>query len=412
MMISYYIAAVFVTIYYLMLLPKLFEACGRPMWISKGNNIYTRFVTGFEESVVGFLDALLFFAISMNVAAITRYASALQNPNESVSVYSLQDCVFLSAFSIFPAVVLQSLSVEVRRRRIRLFLWFLVMFFAVVLEVLYQGTYINTIYTEDLALKYVATPQGFVQYVWLSNCQSIPLWDQLTNLLTVGHVIMLFNSPWWLYFLLASVGAKRWTPFFQKRQRFWKIWSAVRFWLRVGNGLLCLIVMWVFLSLFTAYRSDIASKAGAADQDDEWTFGQVLSLVTWVPVGIDLVAIYICKFIPVIRALFNSFVKIPVLNRWLTVYSFFFNCRWRKRRTHREDVHKVPGRRKYGKCELGSDPEPGGLQHVRRRRQASRYAECCTSGTNTGSQRSTSIAKRMDSFLGAGGVHVYAPVYY
>lgn len=36
-------------------------------------------------------------------------------------------------------------------------------------------------------------------------------------------------------------------------------------------------------------------KTGKADQDDEWTFGQVLSLTTWIPIGIELLFVYICK---------------------------------------------------------------------------------------------------------------------
>lgn len=37
-------------------------------------------------------------------------------------------------------------------------------------------------------------------------------------------------------------------------------------------------------------------KAGEADEDDDWTFGQVLSLTTWIPIGIELITVYICKY--------------------------------------------------------------------------------------------------------------------
>lgn len=39
-------------------------------------------------------------------------------------------------------------------------------------------------------------------------------------------------------------------------------------------------------------------KAGEADEDDEWTFGQVLSLTTWIPIGIELVSVYVCEYFP------------------------------------------------------------------------------------------------------------------
>ncbi|KAG6360890.1 hypothetical protein INS49_011958 [Diaporthe citri] len=51
--------------------------------------------------------------------------------------------------------------------------------------------------------------------------------------------------------------------------------------------------MWAFLGLFTAYRHDVLTKAGSANEDNEWTFGQVLSLTTWIPIGIELLAVYI-----------------------------------------------------------------------------------------------------------------------
>ncbi|KAL2272715.1 hypothetical protein FJTKL_06227 [Diaporthe vaccinii] len=51
--------------------------------------------------------------------------------------------------------------------------------------------------------------------------------------------------------------------------------------------------MWAFLGLFIAYRHDVLTKAGSASEDTEWTFGQVLSLTTWIPIGIELLAVYI-----------------------------------------------------------------------------------------------------------------------
>lgn len=101
----------------------------------------------------------------------------------------------------------------------------------------------------------------------------------------------------WVYYVVASFGGRKLTPTLQKQTRLWTIWENLRLWLRLGNGVLCLAVMWVFLGLFTVYRQDVAKKMSGSDGDNDWTFGQVLALAQWVPVGIDLVVVYICELI-------------------------------------------------------------------------------------------------------------------
>lgn len=290
-MISYYMVAILATIYYIVLAPGVCEALGRPFpW---NGHLYSKVVAGFEESLQGFLDAMLLFAISMTIAAITRYVHVIQHPDDTVNFYQMLDCVYLSTFSVFPAFVLQSLSHEVRRRRIRLGLWFLVMVFAITLDVLYNKKYLDLFKTGLVSL---TTDGGQVgQLFWVSLCQSPALFDRLELSLRAGHAIMCINCSWWVYYVVASLGGSRLRPAFQARKRFWKIWETLRLVMRLGNGLMCLTIMWVFLAFFTIYRSDVSERAGNSDSDDEWSFGQVLGLVTWVPVLIDLVVVYVCK---------------------------------------------------------------------------------------------------------------------
>lgn len=99
----------------------------------------------------------------------------------------------------------------------------------------------------------------------------------------------------WVYYVVASLGGQKLTPTLKKRTRLWTIWENLRLWLRLGNGVLCLAVMWVFLGLFTVYRQDVATRMSGLDGDNDWTFGQVLAVAQWVPVGIDLVVVYICE---------------------------------------------------------------------------------------------------------------------
>ncbi|ROV92126.1 hypothetical protein VSDG_07507 [Cytospora chrysosperma] len=298
MVISYYMVAIFVTLYYLALVPGVFEAYGHPFKPSALVSRYRKFASGFEESVAGFLDAMLLFSISMLVAAITRYASLILHPDEPHSIFGLLDCVFLSTFSIFPALALQSLSYEERRRRVRLVMWDLVIAFAVTVEVLYRVEYRGWLHTFRFSSSSSSSSSSMdaqgSQMVWFAACQSESLRQSLQALLSVGHAVLVANLVTWLYRLAqVYLGEQRWVPALRAREGWWERWEACRLWLRLVNGLLCLAIMWAFLGLFTAYRHDVKTKAGEADEDDEWTFGQVLSLTTWIPIGIELISVYI-----------------------------------------------------------------------------------------------------------------------
>lgn len=257
MMISYYMVAIFVTLYYLALVPGVLEASGHSFKSSRLVSRYRRFASGFEESISGFLDAMLLFSISMLVAAVTRYASLTLHPDEPHSLFGLQDCVFLSAFSVFPAFVLQSLSHDLRRRRIRLAFWDLIIVFTITIEVLYRLKYRNWVdhgyLAKDTARSQLST------MVWFIACQSEPLRESLQTMLSVGHGVMLANIAAWLYNVADIYAGKWWLPALQRRTRLWERWQRCIVWLRLGNGLLCLSVMWAFLGLFTAYRHGTSS---------------------------------------------------------------------------------------------------------------------------------------------------------
>lgn len=254
MVISYYMVAIFVTLYYFALIPGVFEAYGHSFHSSKLISKYKRFASGFEESVSGFLDAMLLFSISMLVAAITRYAAVALHPNESHSLFGLQDCVFLSTFSIFPALVLQSLSNDQRRRRIRLFMWDFLIACAITVEVLYRLKYRNWFDNIDTPGAEANEKGQLSQMLWFVSCQSEYLRVCLQLLLSVGHGVLVANMAAWAYRFAQVYLGKRWMPRLQRHATFWRRWEACRLWLRLVNGALCLCVMWAFLGLFTAYR--------------------------------------------------------------------------------------------------------------------------------------------------------------
>ncbi|KUI69428.1 hypothetical protein VM1G_04970 [Cytospora mali] len=292
MMISYYMIAIFATLYYFALVPGFFEAYGHSFKSLKIVSRYRKIAAGFEESVAGFLDAMLLFSVSMLLAAITRYVSVSESPYDTHSVFGLQTSIFLSTFSIFPALILQSLSHDLRRQRIRLAMWDLVIIFSITVEVLYRVEYRGWIRTGHFSEDSDGGAQ-MTQAYWFELCQSLDLVQSLLTLLSVGHAVLVLNFTAWLYIVAEIYFGKWWLPAMQRRTIWWKRWETCRIWLRVGNGLLCIAIMWAFLKVFTDYRQDVMENAGESDKDGDWTFGQVLSLTTWIPIGVELLSVYI-----------------------------------------------------------------------------------------------------------------------
>lgn len=65
---------------------------------------------------------------------------------------------------------------------------------------------------------------------------------------------------------------------------------------QVVVSILSCLVMWFFLGLFTATRARIIEVAGDSDTSDEWGFGQIVALATWVPVVLNFFYILISRF--------------------------------------------------------------------------------------------------------------------
>lgn len=249
-------------------------------------------------------SAVLLFAISVNVASITRWAAPIVHPHEPHAFYGLLNANFMSSFSIFPALALQSLSPGLRRKRIRLFLWFLVIIFALTVEVLYRyvyGAYFQFLWNQDTMVS---------EDIWLAKCDSHKMRSVLASMTTAGHVFLALNCLRWLYHATATFrrGAleklKDGRPDYSAAGPWRRRWEASQPYLRLLDGAVCGLFMWTFLFLFTAYREAVKQKAGESDQDTEWTFGQVLSLVTWAPVALELITVYLCKLLFLVTTTF------------------------------------------------------------------------------------------------------------
>lgn len=252
---------------------------------------------------------------------MTRWLAPIVHPNSSHAYYGLLNSVFMSSFSVFPAISLQSLTPGFHHRRgIRLSLWSLTIVFVVVVEVMYRYIYMG-----DYFLQFWNQKVQFNEDIWLEHCDSLPLRVAMGYLTMVGHVFLTINCLWWLYHALSGVRRGRHVRRIKdklanpKKRVLWRErWEQWQVYLRLANGFASLVFMWFFLVLFTAYREDVRKRAGPADQDSEWTFGQVLSLATWAPVGVELITVYLCG------SLLPRLLNLYLVKTFVLIYMLFY----------------------------------------------------------------------------------------
>jgi hypothetical protein len=121
-------------------------------------------------------------------------------------------------------------------------------------------------------------------------------------------------------------------------------WRAV--W-RLGIAWLNMLAMWGLLAYFTVLRHRIIKTAGGLDNEDKWSFGQILALATWVPVISEFVYIFICEFL--------SLYALPAMERKKLTVGIT--------RGYRGESGHAHARRLQGVASRSGCHEPGGRDH-------------------------------------------------
>ncbi|KAK9802128.1 hypothetical protein SCARD494_00061 [Seiridium cardinale] len=285
MIISYYLAAGLSTVYFAIL---VWTIVGRYNFGWTEHKITKRAVSAIQESSNTFLDAALVFAVAMLGAAAVRFYGLMTDPNEERSTYATIGSVSMSAFSLFPALILQAVTDGQRTHILRQVLWFAAISLTIAVEIMYRKTYYDL---EGLPNDPDPSfENASLQRAWVEHCESFSLRKQLEWGLTTAHDILGLNCLWWLYYFIVTILPQRWHE--QKgKTDVGQFFAYCRRWTRALDGLVCIAIMWALLVLFEKYRHSIQVYTGHSDADSEWTFGQVLALATWAPVFVDLVGI-------------------------------------------------------------------------------------------------------------------------
>lgn len=298
MMISYYLVAALATVYVIIISLnsiKVLEEC----------SLWRKLYKLFEQTKNLFLDASLLFSISVLLAAIYRFVSASQHPDrkDNTFLYSLVDAIIIPIFSVFPPLMLQFPARKERRNGIRAMLWFLVIGFATTLIVLSFTYSEHDVHASNDA-------NGVPEQVWwlaLCDLNNETMFYAVDYSMIMALGVLGLNLPRWIS-LLFAIGKDRKTskhsdtPQGRADNCPFQIWSRMRqFYRKYGkyaralNIILCCTTMWLLLGIVTILAAHKAEAMGQDSKERQLSVGQVLSVATFVPLVIDIVAIAMGK---------------------------------------------------------------------------------------------------------------------
>ncbi|OTB02357.1 hypothetical protein M426DRAFT_24832 [Hypoxylon sp. CI-4A] len=272
MIITYFVAAGLATLYLLALLPSRL----RIRLPSKLGAV----VHAVEESTSTLLDATLIFALSMLGASLFQnYRDLYQYTPDGGQVYFfLVGSQCMSAFSLFPPFILQILSSDLRRNWVRIILWCL------------SGAFNMIIFIWSAGFNDENVKTTMVDDIFALRCLSQKLLGVQKIVLYTGQALLALGVTCKLLDILYS--------YFRKRFKEPRLIEKLRLFfhrkeggLRIIAAFVCSLVMWAQLGTFYMLRQDVNNNTGQDNRNSEWTFGQILSLTTWIPAIVELVTI-------------------------------------------------------------------------------------------------------------------------
>ncbi|RYP92255.1 hypothetical protein DL770_001674 [Monosporascus sp. CRB-9-2] len=260
--IAYHLEAALATIYAIVILfdhirrlPPKKEPARQEDPAPKKDNAGARVLHAFRESSIEFLDAAVLFSIGLQIASIVQSAQFLRTSGRELTDYAVLVSMMASFFSVFCAALLHCATFSPRRQKQRIAGWLILL----------------GLVTTNLAL---IARLGSLRYdlrdqnsAWEARCYRPPPFNPYA----------LGNSMTGIFFVTLA-----WICFSIRLKDYrWAVGTL----LRLAFALTCLVTMWTLLGFITAWKTDISQAAsGENNEDQEWTFGQILALAMWAPV--------------------------------------------------------------------------------------------------------------------------------
>ncbi|KAF2734240.1 hypothetical protein EJ04DRAFT_564385 [Polyplosphaeria fusca] len=282
MLVNYIIQASLATIYLVILAAIRLD---RIVPRENDRSFLSRGVIAVHQTARPFLDAAIFFCLAMLLAALYTFARGYDDDTNYLTTYSAITTALLSIYSAIPAILIHAcISNQHRRKKWRIFVWGLIAALAIVVAALYLYMPSRAKKMTEQELENIMFNSPDRQFFWDSGCLNRGAVAQMD----IGIKVLvgaLFGST--LLYVVFALSYHRFQPERLSPMRsYWWLFTA----------LFCLLGMWVCLGMFIYLRRVMNANSGNSNKDHEWSFGQVLGLVTWAPVLVELA--YIWKYGP------------------------------------------------------------------------------------------------------------------
>lgn len=293
MLINYFLMAVISTIYWLSLNQW------KPQQHFMTQYIPNRLLMAVRYSMRVVLDTSIVFTLAMLIAATCTYSKALASRKNYITEYSSVVASYLAFWSVFPVLLLQaSASDKIRRTNTRAAVYCLMVLFALAnfilwLRINYQNR-TGFLFEWDEMARYDPDFQSWFDYWCLPSSVMAQFTSIIYALAITGLVLMLHTTvmSW------PDSKSKKATKLTDDSPVMTRILGHVRepaflkhHYDYLYAPIIC-ISMWVFLGVFVYNHKRLLDNAGPSNKERELSFGQILSLTTWLPGLVDFGNIY------------------------------------------------------------------------------------------------------------------------
>jgi hypothetical protein len=236
-------------------------------WIRKheksNGKIVQRIVDAFKTSLGVFTDAAMIFAIAINVAALC----STRNADSSIVEVSLaEEAAFFASITVVLLDTLNDFAYDNAKRKKE----------RTAVIVVFTVLYIITNYATQYAYPKSDWP------TWEDYCSINVMYGQALATTILKDVLFGCFWLWVLIIYFFPWVSKKCLP----RVANWLIkWRPAS---KIGCLVISVILVWALLIDMTVTRQLLLEWSGTDTSDVEWSFGQVIALMTWLPILIEL----------------------------------------------------------------------------------------------------------------------------
>lgn len=277
-----------------------FQAAARFGWSPKPKTVFHRLLSAFQESTRPFLDASMLFCMAVQSATIFVLSVNLHQKELTPTITTVSSA-FISIYTLFPPIVLHNCAAEhLRRRNGRRCAWALLAAMTIVVCSLYfsnpQSPWRRKTWQDiEVLTKNANTLEQLDDIMLRQDSSHQRKWDAMclaednalrANGAFVGTIgSLLFLLVLGLVFVrnifrIPILNSDR-CPSLQSLRKHWQFMSSV----------LAFLAMWTSLAIFFWFRRVSNKGAGDSSGDREWSFGQIVAIVTWIPVLLEVFTI-------------------------------------------------------------------------------------------------------------------------